>query len=79
MPNKQDEAIVKALLDNKAINFEALGKVVASVGPSTITMVDDGWIRWCGSDLRIYKWPRPWGLEELATLRDIIRELPQRR
>jgi hypothetical protein len=77
--NKTDQEIVKTLLETKAINFEALGKVIATVGPSTIAMDDDGWIRWCGNDLRIYRWPRQrFGLEELVVLRDIVRELPQR-
>jgi hypothetical protein len=77
---RTDQEIVKTLLDTKAVNFEALGKVIAAVGPGSIAMDDDGWIRWCGSDLRIYRWPRPrFGLEELIVLRDIVRELPQRR
>jgi hypothetical protein len=76
--NPTDQAIVKALLDNKAVNFEALGKVVSTVGPSSVLMDDDGWIRWCGSDLRIYRWPRRFDLEELVILRDIVRELPTR-
>jgi hypothetical protein len=77
--NKTDQEIVKALLETKAINFEALGKVIAAVGPSSIAMEDDGWIRWCGNDMRIYRWPRRrLGLEELVVLRDIVRELPQK-
>jgi hypothetical protein len=74
-----DQEIVKTLLDTQAINFEALGKSIATFGPSSVLMDDDGWIRWCGSDLRIYRWPRPrLGLEELVVLRDIVRELPGR-
>jgi hypothetical protein len=76
--NSTDAAIVKALLDSKAVNFEALGKVVASVGPSAVLMDDDGWIRICGSDMRIYRWPRRFGLEELGVLRDIVAQLPGR-
>ena len=76
---KIDNEIVKALLETKAINFEALGKVLTTVGPGSISMDDDGWIRWCGSDLRIYRWPRPrLGLEDVIVLRDIVRDLPQR-
>ena len=42
-------------------------------------MEDDGWIRWCGNDLRIYRWPRQrFDLEDLAVLRDIVRDLPQK-
>jgi len=76
--NSTDQTIVKALLDNKAVNFEALGKVVAQVGPASLLLDDDGWIRFCGSDLRIYRWPRRFGLEELNVLRDIVREMPSR-
>jgi hypothetical protein len=75
---KLDREIVSALLETKAVNFEALGKAIASVGPASVLMDDDGWIRWCGSDLRIYRWPRPrLGLEELTVLRDIVREIAQ--
>lgn len=75
-----DQEIVKMLLDTKAINFEALGKVIATIGPSVVAMDDDGWIRMCGSDLHVYRWPRPHvGLEDLVVLRDLVRELPQRR
>lgn len=76
--NSTDAGIVKALLDSKAINFEALGKVVSSNGPASLMLDDDGWIRWCGSDLRIYRWPRRFGLEELNVLRDIVQNLPTR-
>lgn len=80
MSNKIDQEIVKTLLETKAINFEALGKSLATFGPSSVMMDDDGWIRWCGNDLRIYRWPRPrLGLEELIVLRDIAKELPNKR
>jgi hypothetical protein len=71
-----DREIVSTLLETGAVNFEALGKTLATVGPKSVLMEDDGWIRWCGSDLRLYRWPRHFGLEELVVLRDIIRELP---
>ena len=75
---KLDRDIVNALLETKAVNFEALGRAIASVGPASVLMDDDGWIRWCGNDLRIYRWPRPrLGLEELTVLRDIVREVVQ--
>jgi hypothetical protein len=74
-----DQEIVKTLLDTQAINFDALGKTISVVGPSSALMADDGWIRWCGSDFRIFRWPRPGlGLEELEVLRDIVRELKTR-
>lgn len=79
-PEPADREIVNTLLETKAINFEALGKALGTFGPKSISMVDDGWIRWCGNDLRIYRWPRPrLGLEELTVLRDILREMPGRR
>jgi hypothetical protein len=74
-----DRDIVAALLESKAVNFEALGKFVATVGPKSVSFYDDGWIRWCGSDLRIYRWPRPRvGLEEIGGLRDVAREVGAR-
>ena len=71
-----DKMIVGTLLETKAIDFDALGQTIASVGPSSVAMLDDGWIRWCGNDLRIYKWPRGFELEELVVLRDVLRDLP---
>lgn len=74
-----DREIVKTLLETKAVNFEGLGKAIASFGASSIMMEDDGWIRWCGSDLRIYRWPGPrMVIEELISLRDMAREIPGR-
>ena len=77
--NAVDREIVNVLLDTKAVNFEALGRAISTIGPKSVMMEDDGWIRWCGNDLRIYRWPRPrLGLEELVVLRDVLRELPSR-
>ncbi|MFQ3596059.1 MAG: hypothetical protein SNJ63_08095 [Sphingomonadaceae bacterium] len=53
-----DHEVLTALVETKAINFDALGQVVSRVGPASI-FADDGWIRWCGSDLRIWRWPGP--------------------
>lgn len=75
--NPTDREIVNSLLETKAVNFEALGKTIASIGAQSVLMADDGWIRWCGSDMRIFRWPRPrFSLEELVVLRDILREMP---
>ena len=72
-----DREIISALIDCKAINFEALGKTIATVGPKAALMDDDGWIRFCGSDMRIFRWTRTnLGLEDLGILRDIVRGLP---
>jgi hypothetical protein len=76
--SKIDHEIVSMLLETKAVNFEALGQTISRVGPRSVSMTDDGWIRWCGSDLRIYRWPRGLGLEDLNVLRDILRDLPGR-
>lgn len=76
--NAVDKQIVTTLLETGAVNFEALGKTIARVGASSV-MLDDGWERWCGSDLRVYRWPRRFGLEDLQVLRDVAREVGQRR
>jgi hypothetical protein len=76
--NPVDTEIVNSLLETGAVNFDALGKTIATVGSKSVLMADDGWIRWCGSDLRIFRWPRPrFSLEELVVLRDIFREMPR--
>ena len=73
-----DRQIVSALMETGAVNFEAIGKTIAKVGAASV-MLDDGWERWCGSDLRIYRWPRRFGLEDLQILRDVAREVGARR
>jgi hypothetical protein len=71
--SKIDREIATALVETKAVNFEALGKVVAKFGAESMLMDDDGWIRWCGSDLRLYRWPRgKFGLEDIRVLRDML-------
>jgi|GEM_PF-3258618 len=69
-----DREIVSTLIETGAVNFEAIGKTIAKVGPGSVFM-DDGWERWCGSDLRIYRWPRRFGLEELVAIRDIAQNV----
>jgi hypothetical protein len=72
-----DREIASTLLDTGAVNFEAIGQTIAKVGGKAILTDDDGWIRFCGSDLRIYRWPASrFELEELIILRDIVRQLP---
>lgn len=44
--NHQD--IVKRLLDTKAVDFAALGKVVAEVGPA-LSLADEPWEGFCGT------------------------------
>jgi hypothetical protein len=73
---EHDDLVVSALREARVIDFEALGRVIADVGPKTISIADDPDIRWCGSDLRIYRWPgRGLGLEDIAVLRELVREL----
>jgi hypothetical protein len=77
--NKIDREIASTLIDTGAVNFEALGKTIASVGPNAVLMDDDGWIRFCGSDMRIFRWPRQrLVLEDLLVLREMIGQLSQR-
>ena len=74
-----DRRILDTIVKTKVVDFESLGKMVTAVGPGSAALEDDGWIRWCGSDLRIYKWPRPrLDLEELAILRNLVKDIPQR-
>jgi hypothetical protein len=72
-----DREIVSTLIETGAIDFEAIGQTIAKVGPRSV-MIDDGWERFCGSDLSIYRWPRRFGLEELGALRDIAQQMQQR-
>jgi hypothetical protein len=66
-----DQEILETLISTRAINFEAIGQTISKVGASSV-FVDDGWIRWCGSDLRIHRWPGPrLELERLATIREL--------
>ena len=55
MPNEELDEKVAANFA-RAIDFNAIGQTVSEFGGSVYA--DDGWIRWCGSDYRIYKWPR---------------------
>lgn len=69
-----DREIVSTLLETGAVNFEAIGNTIAKVGPQAMFM-EDGWERICGSDLRLYRWPRRrFELEEIVILRDIVKE-----
>lgn len=73
-----DRRILDTIVKTKVVDFEFL-EMVTAVGPGSAALEDDGWIRWCGSDLRIYKWPRPrFDLEELAILRNLVKDIPQR-
>ena len=70
--NAVDKEIIETLISTQAINFEGIGKTISGVGSKSV-FVDDGWIRWCGSDLRIYRWPgQRDDLERLAGIRDML-------
>lgn len=71
-----DRQILDTIVKTKVVDFEALGKMVTAVGPASAALDDDGWIRFCGSDMRIYKWPRGnLDLEEIASLANLARNL----
>jgi len=46
MPNHQE--IVKKILDSKAVDFAAIGKVVTELGPS-LSLADEPWEGFCGT------------------------------
>ena len=76
--NHQD--IVKRLIDNKAVDFGAVGKAVAELGP-TLSIADEPWESFCGTMryfIRLYilnphgGFP---GVEDLGGLRGAARDL----
>jgi hypothetical protein len=78
--NHQD--VVKRLLENKAVDFGAIGKAVAELGPA-MSMADEPWEGFCGT-MRIFirifiiNGPRgPFGnpVENLADLGNVAKEL----
>jgi hypothetical protein len=81
--NHQD--IVKVVLDAKAVNFEAVGKVVAQLGP-TLSLADEPWESFCWTMrffIRIFRHEppivSPWNpIADLAQLRDVAGELKGR-
>jgi hypothetical protein len=42
------QEVVKKFLDTKAVDFAAIGKVVAEIGPS-LAMADEPWEGFCGT------------------------------
>lgn len=42
------QEIVKKLIDTKAVDFNAIGKVVSELGPS-VAMADEPWEGFCGT------------------------------
>ena len=71
-----DRMILDTIVKTKVVDFEALGRMVTAVGPASAALDDDGFIRICGSDMRIYKWPRSnIDLEEIDALANLARNL----
>jgi hypothetical protein len=65
------QQIVKRLIDSKAVDFAAIGKAVAELGPSLAT-ADEPWENFCGTMrvfIRIYR------LREVATPVENLAEL----
>jgi hypothetical protein len=59
MHNHHD--IVKKLLDSKAVDFNAIGKMVSELGPS-VSLQDDPWENFCLTMkffVRFYRFPFP--------------------
>jgi hypothetical protein len=57
MANVRHQDIVKNLLSTKAVDFNAIGKVVAELGPS-LSAADEPWDGFCGTMrnfIRIYR------------------------
>lgn len=42
------QEVVKKLLDSKAVDFNAIGKIVSEVGPS-MALADEPWEGFCGT------------------------------
>jgi len=73
------QEIVRKVVEAKAIDFNAIGKVFAEVGPS-LSLADEPWESFCGtmrSFIRMYKLTGDIGgpVEELGALRGIAGEL----
>ena len=86
--NHQD--VVKRLLDSKAVDFKAIGNVVAELGP-VISMADEPWESFCLTMrifIRIFVIHGPHGpvfvgpgprnpIENLGTLANVAKELSE--
>jgi hypothetical protein len=71
--------IVKKALESKAVDFTAIGKLVAELGPS-VSMADEPWEGFCGTMrffIRFYVVNRPGGgeIENLSALRSAAPEI----
>jgi hypothetical protein len=72
------QEIVKTLLNNKAVDFGAIGKTVAELGPS-IAIADEPWEGFCGTMRRfivVYKiFNQGTPVEDLGALNQAAGEL----
>ena len=76
--NHQD--VVKKLLEAKAVDFSAVGKVIGELGP-TMSLADEPWENFCGTMRRFIRImilnPRAGGPEDLGGLRGATGELQE--
>jgi hypothetical protein len=74
--NHQD--LVKKLIENKSVDFKAIGQTVAELGPS-LAMADDPWDVFCGTMrtfIHLYVLPHGGNpVENLNQLRGIAGEI----
>jgi hypothetical protein len=72
--------IVKKLIDSKAVDFNAIGKMVTELGPSS-AFADEPWDHFCGTMrffIHLYRFPGPLGplqLENLEKLGKTVSEI----
>jgi hypothetical protein len=78
-PNNHQE-IVKSLLANKAVDFAAIGKTVAEIGPSR-AMAMEPWEEFCGTMrhfVRLYRLgPLGQGMGRLDRLEELGQHAPE--
>ena len=72
------QEVVKKLLDSKAVDFNAIGKIVSEVGPS-MALADEPWEGFCGTMRRfiiIYRiWAPDTPVSSLPELGAVSQEL----
>jgi hypothetical protein len=75
------QEVVKKALDSKAVDFTAIGKVIAELGPS-VSLADEPWEGFCGTMrffVRFFIVNPPVGgggpVENLAALRGAVGEI----
>lgn len=71
LESDRHQQIVKKLIDSKAVDFGAIGKAVAELGPS-LAMADEPWENFCGT-MRVFI--RVYRIREVATPVENLAEL----